>query len=439
MRPLRLGCGAGYAGDRIGPAAALARHGRLDVLVFECLAERTVALAQLARQRDPQAGFDRLLEPRLRAVLPECAAQGITIISNMGAANPRGAAEKARQVARDLGLRGLKIAIVEGDDIFDRRPPDLHPEDADVSPDRVLSANAYLGAAPILQALQLGADIVLTGRVADPSLFVAPVLHHFGWAADDWHRLGQATLAGHMLECAAQVTGGYFADPGRKEVPGLDDPGFPIGVIAADGGLEITKLAQSGGSITLAGCKEQMLYEVFDPAAYLTPDVTADFSRVRMTRPGPDRVRLEGATGRPAPERLKVSMGYRAGFLGEASISYCGSTAGARARLATGILARRLARETRALELRCDTLGDNALSLGCGHPGPEPLEASARAAGLYATEAEALQVGDEVEALYVNGPFGGGGVRRSVEEVIAITSAYVPRDSVTPRVEMLET
>lgn len=232
MRCIRLGAGAGYAGDRIEPAAELARDGDIQYLIFECLAERTIALAQQARRRDPQSGFDPLLEARMRAVLPTCAAKGIRIITNMGAANPLGAARKTAAIAHELGLADLKIAAVQGDDVLDTVLAGNYRFEESGTPvaelaGRVISANAYMGAGGMRDALAQGAQVVITGRVADPALFIAPLLHEFGWSLDDCERLGQATVVGHLLECAGQVTGGYFADPGLKDVPQLARLGFP--------------------------------------------------------------------------------------------------------------------------------------------------------------------------------------------------------------------
>ncbi|HEX8477844.1 MAG TPA: acyclic terpene utilization AtuA family protein, partial [Telluria sp.] len=254
MKTIRIGAGAGYSGDRIEPAVELAEHGAIDYLVFECLAERTIALAQQARQRDPSRGYDPLLEARMRAVLPACAARGVKIVTNMGAANPRGATAKIREIAVALGLGHLKIAAITGDDVLAQLHAGAYVDDTgapvlDLGA-RLLSANAYLGAQPLVDALARGADIVVTGRVADPALVLAPLLFEFGWAMDDWHKLGQGTLAGHLLECAGQVSGGYFADPGYKDVASLARLGFPIGVVGEDGSLEITKVAGSGGSVT---------------------------------------------------------------------------------------------------------------------------------------------------------------------------------------------
>lgn len=326
MTPLRIGVGAGYSGDRIEPALELADHGALDYLVFECLAERTIALAQQDRQRDPLAGFDPLLRERMERVLPSCRTHGVTVITNMGAANPIGAAQAVAAIARQAGLNGLRIAAITGDDVLDAiRSGNLPFTDRDGGTgdlgERILSANAYLGAGPIVEALAQGADVVVTGRVGDPALFLAPLIHRFGWAMDDWDMLGKGTLIGHLLECAGQITGGYFADPGFKDVAGLARLGFPLAEVSPDGDAVITKLVGSGGAVTLATCKEQMLYEVHNPARYLQPDVVADFSAVGMRPDGPDRIAVSGATGHPATGTYKVSVGYRDSFIGEGQIS----------------------------------------------------------------------------------------------------------------------
>ena len=250
MRTIRIGSGAGYSGDRIEPALELAEKGDIDYLVFECLGERTVALAQQARMKNPEAGFDPLLEERMRAVLSLCAAKGIKIVTNMGAANPEAAAKKTAEIARSLGLPSLKIAAVVGDDVLDAcKAGDFPILEFDGSikklGNRLISANAYLGAEPMAAALARGADVVVTGRASDPALFLAPMIHAFGWAMDDWNLLGQGTVAGHLLECAGQITGGYFADPGYKDIPDLARLGFPIGEVGEDGSLIVTKVAGS--------------------------------------------------------------------------------------------------------------------------------------------------------------------------------------------------
>ena len=437
-RPLRIGCGAGYSGDRIEPAVELVERGDLDVIVFECLAERTIALAQQAKIRDPDAGFDPLLEERLEAVLPEARRRGIRIITNMGAANAPGAADCVRRVAARLGVRGFTIAVVTGDDVralaggqgFSR----LAETGEAVNPDGIVSANAYLGAEPIVEALQHGADVVITGRVADPSMFLAPIAVHHGWRLDDWTLAGRGTLVGHLLECAGQITGGYFADPGVKDVAGLARLGFPLAEVDADGTAIVTKPPGSGGQVTAATCAEQLLYEIHDPSAYFTPDVVADFSRVRITDLGDDRVRVEAADGRPRPETLKVSVGQFDGWIGEGQISYAGPGAVARGRLAGEIVAERL-RLTAVipLELRTDLIGMDALH-GPASASVEPYEVRLRVTARTTSESEARRVAREVEALFTNGPAAGGGAFTSVRPVLAIRTALVARDRVPYRV-----
>jgi hypothetical protein len=445
QRSVRVGAGAGYSGDRIEPAVELAEHGALDYLVFECLAERTIAIAQQARSKDPELGYDPLLETRMRAVLPAALRNGVRIISNMGAANPLAAARKTVEIARELGLGEVKIAAVTGDDVLDvvRHGDFCFVESGErVSDyqDRLVSANAYLGASAIVDALAAGAQIVLTGRVADPSLFVAPLIHEFGWRMDDWQTLGQATVIGHLLECAGQITGGYFADPGFKDVPELARLGFPIAEVGQGGAVVITKLAQAGGRVTEATCKEQLLYEIHDPQRYLQPDVVADFSQVRVAQDAPDRVRVSGGRGTPRTDTLKVSVAYFDGYIGEGLISYGGPGALARARLALDIVRERLVLtgvETR--ELRFDLIGVNSLHGETAAAGyAEPYEVRARVAGRTASLAQAVRIGNEVETLYTNGPAGGGGVTKSAREVVAVQSVLLPRRHVTPTFSMVE-
>jgi Acyclic terpene utilisation family protein AtuA len=441
MRTIRIGAGAGYSGDRIEPAVELAERARLDYLVFECLAERTIALAQQARQTDPDAGFDALLAERFNAVLRPCVANKVAIITNMGAANPIGAARAAAGVARDMGIAGLKIAAVSGDDVTQAmRGRDLalietQGRVADIA-DRMVSANAYLGAEPIVAALAGGADVVITGRVSDPALFLAPLVHEFQWPWDDWDRLGKGTVVGHLLECAGQITGGYFADPGYKDVPNLARLGFPLAEVGEDGSAMIGKLAGTGGTVNVKTCKEQLLYELHDPARYYQPDVVADFSKVQFDQVGADRVVVSGGTGRPRPDTLKVTIGYCDGFVGEGQFSYAGAGALARARLALEIVAERLKLTGVATtELRLDIIGVDSVHRGAlVASGPEPPEARIRVIGRTATLADAIRIGNEVETLWLNGPAGGGGAWKSARQVIAAVSTLIPRTEVEAHV-----
>ena len=322
-----MGAGAGFSGDRIdaaGPVVdTMVARGLPSVLIFETLAERTLALAQLRRREDPDAGYEPLLAEMLAPILGKCLEHRVRIVSNFGAANPPAAARRILQLARELGLRTPRIAVVYGDDVSSPAHRALLREAIGPRFDAmsVVSANAYLGAEPIAAALSAGVDIVVCGRVADPSLVLGPAMAHFQWAADDWDRLGRGTMAGHLLECGAQVTGGYFADPGFKDVPGVHEPGFPIAEIRADGSFEVFKADATGGCVDARTVKEQLLYEVHDPAAYLTPDVTADIADAEIAEIGPDRVRVAGVRGHRRPERLKVNVCTEDGWLAEGEIS----------------------------------------------------------------------------------------------------------------------
>lgn len=444
MRTIRIGSGAGYSGDRIEPALELAEKGDIQYLVFECLGERTVALAQQARMKNPESGYDPLLEERMRAVLPVCAAKGIKIVTNMGAAHPEAAARKTAEIARSLGLSQLKIAAIVGDDVLQAcRDGDLPIMEFDGSikqlGNRLLSANAYLGAAPMAEALNGGADIVITGRASDPALFLAPMIHAFGWAMDDWNLLGQGTVAGHLLECAGQITGGYFADPGFKDVAGLARLGFPIGEVGEDGALVITKVAGSGGAVTAQTCKEQLLYEVHDPRRYIQPDVVADFSQVMVEEIGPDRVRVSGGRGTERTGTLKVSVGYIDSYIGEGQISYAGPGALARGKLALEIVRERLELTgVAASELRFDLIGVDALhGAEVSTRANEPYEIRVRVAGRTENLREAIRIGNEVETLYTNGPAAGGGAFKSARDVVAVASVLLPRGLAKPQVRFV--
>jgi hypothetical protein len=377
-------------------------------------------------------------------VLPVCAAKGIKIVTNMGAANPLAAARKTAAIARSIGLSSLKIAAVVGDDVLEAcRQGDLAIMEFDGTVgqlgNRLLSANAYLGAGPIADALGGGADIVITGRASDPALFLAPIIHAFGWPMDDWNLLGKGIVAGHLLECAGQITGGYFADPSYKDIPDLARLGFPIGEVGEDGSLVITKVEGSGGAVTAQTCKEQLLYEVHDPVRYIQPDVTADFSQVTIEEIGRDRVRIGGGRGSERPATLKVSVGYVDSFIGEGQISYAGPGALARGRLALDIVRERLKLTgVAASELRFDLIGVDSLhgSHVAAHAN-EPYEVRVRVAGRTENLREAVRIGNEVETLYTNGPAGGGGAFKSARDVVAVASVLLPRELAKPQVQFV--
>lgn len=434
----RIGSGAGFSGDRLEPAVVLAERGAVDFLALECLGERTVALAQLRKRKDASLGYDPLLVRRMELLLPLLRRNRIRLVSNMGAANPLAAADAILRIARAKRLP-IRVAVVTGDDVLASMGPDSVTLENGAPLGEfgeIVSANAYLGIAALLPALETGADIVITGRVADPSLFLAPMALHYGWSLDDFDRLARGTSVGHLLECAGQLCGGYFAEPGRKEIPDMARLGFPYADVAADGTAVLSKVAGTGGRINLATAKEQLLYEVTDPSGYVTPDVIADFTTASLDEIGTDRVAVRGVTGRGRPVKLKVSVGYLAGYVGEGEISYAGANAEARARQAGEIVRERLAGEFP--EMRVDLIGSTALHGRSFDATARPYEVRLRVAARAPTAERAMLVGEEVEALYTNGPGGGGGTRKYVHEQIGIVSTLLERERVPSTVTLKE-
>ena len=437
---MRIGCAAGFSGDRTDAAApvvdTLVARGGPSYLVFETLAERTLALAQLARRANPAAGYEPLLDLLVSPILGKCLAHKVRIVSNFGAANPAGAARRILAIAREQGLRAPRVAVIHGDDLSGAAHRELLRGElgARLESIHIVSANAYLGAETIAAALRAGADVVVAGRVADPSLVVGPMMAELGIAADDWTRLARATMAGHLLECGAQVTGGYFADPGFKDVPALENVGFPIADVAGDAGCVIGKADNTGGLVSERTVKEQLLYEVHDPAAYLTPDVTADIADAEVREVARDRVALSGVRGHARPEKLKATVCYEGGWLAEGEISYAGAGAERRARLAGDVLRRRLD----GLEVRVDLIGavsafaDDAGRLLAARPAGEGRDIRLRVAASHRDRSEAERLAREVTALYTCGPAAGGGVRTSVRSRLETLSCFVPREAVKP-------
>ena len=446
-----IGAGAGFAGDRTdaaGPVvAALAALPGARFLMFETLAERTLALSQVERRRDPARGYNTALDRFIGPVLEACLRHKIGIIGNFGAANPRGTAERILALAHEQKLSPPRIAIVEGDDLsgalFRAELAARETGGAVLQGDHdIVAANLYLGAGPIAQALDQGADIVVTGRVADSALALGPLIHAFGWNAEDWRRLAAGTLAGHLLECGSQITGGYFADPPYKTVPGIAELGYPIAEIDSDGAIVIFKPAGTGGRVDRETVIEQMLYEIHDPAAYLAPDVVLDITGVTVEEIGADRVAVTGARGKPAPPTLKATVCIDAGLFGEAEISYAGPNAAARARLAAEIIGERMKARAPGLTFRTDAIGVTSI-LGDGGSAfknqwlPEPADIRLRFAAQSPNAAEVELLLDEVEALYCAGPAGGAGVRRRMTPRLASASCLVERKYASPRVTML--
>ena len=450
----RVGNCAGFSGDRIDAALpvvdTLIELGGPCAIFFETLGERTVALAQLEKRRDPSRGYEPMLERLLEPILVRCATHNIPIIGNFGAANPPGAARVIASLARRLGLPDLKIGVVHGDDVRERLDINRHEVyEADTGLDMggggIVSANAYLSARPIVAALKAGAQIVVTGRTGDPSLALAPLMHHFGWAEDDWAKLAIGATAGHLLECGAQITGGYYYDPGFKDIPDPANIGFPIAEVYADGRLIITKAARTGGLVNEQVVKEQLLYEIHDPAHYITPDVTLDFSRVTVKQVGDNRVEVSGFRGTAAPQKIKATVCFDGGWLGEGEISYAGPNCLARAQAAADVLLQRLKIRKLEVEARVDLIG--VASVHAGDDGQrwrmdtqktntQPQDIRVRLAVSARTQDDADQAAREALALYCCGPAGGGGVRWRVTPRIRTQSYLMLPEELSPGFEL---
>jgi hypothetical protein len=428
-----IGCGSAYANDRLEPAVALAKSGLVQYLAFDCLAERTLALAQLRRRLDDNAGQDERL-PRIVSELAPFVASGLRVVGNFGAANPSAAMNDVLNGLRRAGVAGLRVGVIHGDEVaglvrkLNSRLPELGCTVDDLGA-RFVSAHAYIGAGPIVALLDEGASFVLGGRIADPSLFVGPICHELGWDLADWDRVGTATVAGHLLECGTHGSGGNFADPPYRTVDGLDDVGLPFATISQDGAVEVTKLEGTGGRVDALTTKTQLAYEIHDPAAYLTPDVVADFSHVTVEEAGTNRVTVSGAAGRPRPDNLKVLVGIDLGWRAVGEISFGGPGCVSRARLGEELVRRRLGPLEGDIEdIRYDLVGMTSL-FGDRLSSEHPAEVRLRVAARCSTKEAAAAVAYEVECLYF-GPAGAGGATQSVVPAIGVTPAFVPADDV---------
>lgn len=442
MKKIRIGSGAGYSGDRLEPALEVIENGNLDYVIFETLAERTIAIAQQSKLKDPTKGYNGLLEYRMESVLPLALKNNVKIITNMGAANPISAIKVVKEIAERQGLTGLKIAAVLGDDIFDSLEDymdyDILELDGklDTIEDQIISANVYMGSEGIIEALENGANVIITGRCSDPALVVAPLAYEFGWSLDEIDNIGRAIMVGHLLECGGQITGGYFADPGLKDVKEPWRLGFPIAEVSENGNTEISKVDGSGGVINRHTAIEQLLYEIHDPSEYITPDGVADYSEVEIDEIGKDKILITGGKGKEKPEALKVSIGYRDGFIAEGEISYGGSNALGRAKLAAEIVEKRLdIIGSKHEELRMDYIGVNSLygdkiNNKIMKNVEDVKDVRLRVAARTKTREDATKVVNEVETLYTNGPAAGGGATKNIKEIIAVCSIFVPRDKV---------
>jgi hypothetical protein len=438
---IRIGGGSGFLNDRIDAALELVEKGNIDVLMMETLAERTLALLHVARRKGGK-GYWESLEGRLDVLLPALAKNNTKFVTNAGGAAPVECAHMVARMARERGI-SVKVAAVSGDDVTDlvrASDPVLAETREPVSKlgTDIICTNAYLGADAIAAAYAAGADVIVTGRVTDSALALGPIMATLGWQADDREAMATGVLAGHLLECGGQATGGYFAEPGLKDVPDIDRIGFPIAEVGEDRSITITKPPGSGGRIDRHTVTEQILYEMHDPGAYLTPDVSLDITGVVVNETGQDEVRITAAHGKQRPDTLKVFVGVDSGVLAEIEISYAGINCDARARLAADIVKKRAARDPMLgnQTIQYDLIGVNSLWPGDA-PG-DPREVRLRVAARVPHQAAADRLITEVESLYVNGPAGGGGVRIASRPTIRTYTAFVPREKVTPHWQFVE-
>jgi Acyclic terpene utilisation family protein AtuA len=451
---IRIGNGCGFWGDNLDAPLLLAEQGRLHYLTLEYLAELTMSILALQKQRDAQAGYATDFLDVLERLCPLLEAQPeLKIITNAGGMNPAACAAKARALLDRAGLTDRILATVAGDDLLpqlDRLLAEGHTfanldtaEPLTAVRARVVSANAYLGARPIVAALHAGASIVITGRVADASLTLSPAVHEFGWDWEDWNRLSAGTIAGHLIECGAQATGGLWCN--WQDARDMANVGYPIAEISASGSLWITKPADTGGAVNCETVSEQLLYEVGDPAAYLTPDVTADFTSVTLKQADRDSVSVEGARGKPATDTYKVSIAYRDGFMSSGTLTIFGPDAPAKGRLCGEMILQRLRRagvELAMTNVECQGAGAcvpgvrKETTASTLDPPEVVLRVSARDSRRSAVE----RFTKEFAPLVTSGLPGVTGYttgRPPVREVFAYWPALVPKRTVRPEVRIM--
>ncbi|MBV9100735.1 MAG: DUF1446 domain-containing protein [Candidatus Dormibacteraeota bacterium] len=446
MRTVRVGAGQGFYGDTPAGALDVARNGDVAYICFDALAELTMAILQKDRMRNPEGGYTRDLPPFMRLLLPVARERGIRLITNAGGMNPAGAAAAVRGVARDLGMHELRVATVSGDDLTSRldelRDAGAALDHLDTGASindvrsRVVFAVAYLGARPVVEALRQDADVVVTGRVADASLFVAPMVHELGWAWDDWDRLAAGTVLGHLMECSGQATGGNFSGD-WWDVPDLDRVGYPVAEVREDGTALLTKPHGSGGRVSVDTVKEQLLYEVLDPRTYMNPDVVADFTSAKLRDVEPDVVEVSGVSGSARPDALKVIAGYLDGWMGTAMIGYSWPDAEAKARRAA-VLIDKLAQRAglEPLEQLVEVVGVDSLHGDAATRDDQVNEVMLRVAARFQSEEEAARFPRVAMPLALNGPpfIGGSGSPGGPRALLGVWPSLVARELVEPHV-----
>jgi hypothetical protein len=451
IKTVRVAAGQGFWGDWLEAPVRQVQGGPIDYLMLDYLAEVTMSIMQKQKSRDPRMGYARDFPPLMERILPDVAAKGIRVTSNAGGVNPRGCAEAVLEAARRLGLQGrIKVGLVTGDDILPRlddllaaghelRDMETGRPLSDIR-DRVLSANAYIGMAPIVTALEGGADVVVTGRVTDTGLTLGPLFHEFGWDTNDWDRVAAGTVAGHIIECGAQASGGNLLK-GWRSVKGMANPGFPIVEAAADGSFVVTKHPGTGGVVSVPSVTEQLVYEMGDPATYITPDGTADFTTIQLRQAGRDRVQVSGIRGGPRTPMLKVSIAYFYGYKAVGTLVYSWPDAYDKARAADRILRARLADLGLEFEqILTEYVGVDATHGPlAGKPDPNAPEVQLRVGVRSRDKAAVERFTREIAPLVLTGPpsvtgFAGG--RPAVEEVVAYWPALIDRREIEPHIKV---
>ena len=448
--PVRIAAGQGFWGDDLEAPVRQVEGGPIDYLILDYLAEVTMSIMQKQRVRDLSAGYARDFVPLMGRIFPMCVERGITVVTNAGGVNPRGCAEALVEAGRDAGVQGRsRVGLVIGDDLTGRLDALLaeghrfeHMETGQplsTIRDQVQAANAYVGAGPIVKALDMGANVVVTGRCADAALTYGPMIHEFEWAFDDWDRLAAGVVAGHINECGAQATGGNCLVDWWT-IPDLAGVGFPIVEASADGTFVVTKHEGTGGRVNGATVTEQIIYEIGDPRRYLTPDAVADFTTIELGEDGIDRVRVAGVRGRAATEFLKVSIAYSDGFKAMGTLTYTWPDAATKARAADRILRERLDRLGLVLEVRTELVGwDSTHGVLAGPPPQDLPEVQLRVAVRAPERAPVERFTREVAPLVLTGPpsvTGYAGGRQHVQEIMAYWPALIPKESVEPYLEV---
>lgn len=449
MKTVRIGAAQGFYGDTIEPAVATAKFGNVDYLSFDCLSELTMAILVKDLKKNENLGYTRDIGLSMKALLPYVKEKGIKLLTNAGGMNPHAAKEEVVRVAKEMGFDQLKIAVVTGDNILDRlenlKEKGVSLNDLETGrclaevEEKLMFANAYLGAKPLVEALRAGADIVISGRTTDTAQFLAPLIHEFNWSEEDWDELASGVFMGHLLECSAQSTGGNFSG-NWWEVENMDQIGYPIAEVYPNGEFLLSKVEERGGLVTAETIKEQMLYEIHNPTQYLTPDVVMDVSKVRLAEVATNTVKVTGVTGTPRPETLKVVMGYENGYMGQAIVGFSWPDALKKAEKADEIIRKQLERQRVSYsEIRTDYIGHNALHGPTVPMASDELnEVFLRMAVRGETKQEVAKFGRLFPPIALNGPPSLGAYIGNIppRELIGMWSCLVPRELVEQDVKV---